>query len=171
MSAPALALVVAAADNDVIGRGNDLPWKLPADLAHFKRVTMGKPILMGRRTFDSIGRALPGRSNIVMTRDRSFEAAGVRVVHGLADALALAGDIATCDGASEIMVIGGAQIYSAALPLADRLYLTRVHLMPPGDTYLPRIDWSEWIETGREEAVQSDTAPAHTFLYYTRTPG
>ena len=163
-----LGLVVAAADNHVIGRGNALPWHLPDDLAHFRRLTLGKPVLMGRRTHESIGRPLPGRVNIVITRDRAFAADGVRIVHSLDSALALAADIALIDGAAEVLVIGGAQIYAAALPLAQRLYLTRVHLAPPGDTRLPPVDWSAWQERAREEHPADDAQPAHTFLYYTR---
>jgi dihydrofolate reductase len=175
VSALPVALVVAAADNDVIGRGNALPWHLPADLAHFKRLTMGKPILMGRRTFESIGRPLPGRSNIVITRDPAFAAHGVRTVHSLDAALDLAAQIALVDGSDELMVIGGAQIYAAALPRAQRLYLTRVHARPEGDAFLPAIDWSEWREERREEwreeGVNGDAQADCTFLYYTRATG
>jgi thymidylate synthase len=175
VSALPVALVVAAADNDVIGRGNALPWHLPADLAHFKRLTLGKPILMGRRTFESIGRPLPGRSNIVITRDPAFAAHGVRTVHSLDAALDLAAQIALVDGSDELMVIGGAQIYAAALPRAQRLYLTRVHARPEGDAFLPAIDWSEWREERREEwreeGVNGDAQADCTFLYYTRATG
>ena len=127
-----IALVVAAADNDVIGRNNALPWDLPADLAHFRRVTMGKPILMGRKTFESIGRPLPGRSNIVISRDPDFSADGVRVVDSVDAALELAEHIALIDGSDELMVIGGAQIYALTLPRAQRLYVTRaMRICPP----------------------------------------
>lgn len=168
MSALPLTLVVAAADNDVIGRGNALPWHLPADLRHFKLRTMGRPIIMGRRTFVSIGRPLPGRSNIIVTRDPDFAAEGAKVVHSLEEAIALAGDIAFIDGSEEIMVIGGAQIYAQALPLASRLSLTRVHLAPEGDTHLPAIDWAQWHEDSRDARPADDEQPAHTFLEYTR---
>ena len=107
-----LAMIVAAAENDVIGRDNALPWRLPEDLRYFRRVTMGKPVIMGRRTFDSIGRPLPGRCNIVVTTNPAFEAAGVRVAHDLDEALALAGAVAEIDGAEEVMLIGGAQLYA-----------------------------------------------------------
>lgn len=163
-----IALVVAAADNDVIGRNNALPWDLPADLAHFRRVTMGKPILMGRKTFESIGRPLPGRSNIVISRDPGYSADGVRVVDSVDAALELAEHIALIDGSDELMVIGGAEIYALALPRAQRLYVTRVHDSPRGDAYLPAIDWSEWCEVAREDHDPEGGRPGFAFLEYTR---
>ena len=120
----ALAVIVAVADNGVIGRNNSLPWHLPEDLRYFKRVTLGKPVVMGRKTFESIGRPLPGRANIVITRSHEWSVDGVSVVNSLDDALRLAADIAALDGADELMVIGGAEIYTNAIPLAQRLYLT-----------------------------------------------
>jgi dihydrofolate reductase len=168
MSDLPVALIVAAADNDVIGRNNALPWDLPEDLRHFRRVTMGKPILMGRLTFESIGRPLPGRTNIVISRDPAYVAEGVRCVSSLEEALKLARDIAVIDGSDELMVIGGAQIYALALPIARRLYLTRVHTRPQGDAQLPSIDWSEWREVARDEKPAEGAYPAHTFLDYTR---
>ena len=163
-----IAAIVAAADNDVIGRDNALPWNLPADLAHFKRVTMGKPILMGRRTYESIGRPLPGRTNIVITRDPNFSAAGVKIVHSVDEALELAEDIALIDGSEELMVIGGAEIYALALPKVVRLYLTRVHSSPQGDAYLPRLDWSDWDIVEREHLEAAGDHPGCTFLTYAR---
>ena len=145
-----LAVIVAAAENGVIGRNNALPWHLSEDLQHFKRVTMGKPIVMGRKTFESIGRPLPGRTNIVITRREDYQAGGVRVVAGLDDALRLAEDVALIDGVEELVVIGGAEIYAAALPRAQRLYLTEVHADVAGDAVLPAVDWSEWREISRE---------------------
>jgi dihydrofolate reductase len=168
MSAPRLALVVAAADNDVIGRNNALPWDLPADLQHFKRLTMGKPIIMGRLTFESIGRPLPGRSNIIISRNPDYRVDGAHCVPDLDAAVELATNIAFIDGSEELMVIGGAQIYALALPRASRLYLTRVHLSPDGDARLPAIDWAEWREQGRSERPAEGGRPAHTFLDYTR---
>ena len=135
-----ISLVVAASQNNVIGRDNQLPWHLPEDLEYFKSVTMDKPILMGRRTFDSIGRPLPGRRNIVITRDLEWDAEGVEVVHSVDDALA-AGSLANSD---EIMIIGGAQIYRECLPIADRLYLTRVEAEIDGDAFFPDIDVKQW---------------------------
>ncbi|MEM9313464.1 MAG: dihydrofolate reductase [Pseudomonadota bacterium] len=168
MNAVSLAAIVAAADNDVIGRDDALPWDLPADLAYFRRRTMGKPILMGRRTFESIGRPLPGRSNIVITRNENYEAEGVRVVASLEAALELAEQIALIDGSEEMMVIGGAEIYALAMPRLDVLYLTRVHAEPPGDAWLPEIDWDSWEERERQEHSANGAHPAHTFLTYTR---
>ncbi|MEM1402025.1 MAG: dihydrofolate reductase [Pseudomonadota bacterium] len=163
-----VALIVAVADNQVIGHRNALPWHLPQDLAHFKRQTLGKPILMGRKTFESIGRPLPGRSNIVITRDRDFESEGIRVVHSLEDAIALAEDIALIDGAEELVVIGGAQIYNDALELAQRIYLTRVHVSPVGDAYFPELGEGQWREVMHDFHAQEGDKPAHTFLEYTR---
>ena len=138
-----LALIVAVADNGVIGRNNALPWRLPEDMRLFKRVTMGKPIVMGRKTFESIGKPLPGRTNIVITRNPAFQAEGVKVVPSLAAALELATNIAQRDGAEEAVVIGGAEIYRATLPQANRLYVTEVHTVVEGDAVLPAIDWTQ----------------------------
>ena len=140
---PALSLVVAASDNDVIGRDNALPWHLPADLKHFKAVTMGKPIVMGRKTYESIGRALPGRLNIVISRNRSLEIPGVTVVGSFEEALARAGDV------PEVAVIGGAELFRSALPLASRVYFTRVHGNVDGETKFPALDPSQWREVER----------------------
>lgn len=134
------SLVVAMARNRVIGRDNQLPWRLPADLAYFKQVTMGHPIIMGRRTWESIGRPLPGRQNIVVTRQRDYQAAGCTVVGSLDQAWAAAGD------AGEVCVIGGTSIFAEALPSADRIHLTEVDAEVPGDTYFPPFDRSEWVE-------------------------
>jgi dihydrofolate reductase len=140
---PALSLVVAASENDVIGRDNALPWHLPADLKHFKAVTMGKPIVMGRKTWESIGRPLPGRLNIVISRNRALSIPGVEVVGSFDEALARAGD------APEVAVIGGAELFRAALPLASRIYFTRVHGTVPGETKFPALDPSQWREVDR----------------------
>ncbi len=129
-----ISIIVAASENDVIGRQGDLPWRLSDDLKHFKAITMGKPIIMGRKTWESIGRPLPGRQNIVITRQRDFTAEGCDVVASLDDAIAAAGD------AEEIVVIGGSQVYALALPLAERIYLTRVHADVEGDASFPAVD-------------------------------
>ncbi len=147
-----LTLVVAAAENDVIGKDGDLPWHLPADLAHFKRVTLGRPIVMGRRTWESIGRPLPGRENIVVSRNEGYAADGARVVGSLAAAI----DHARSLGAPELMVIGGAGLYEAAMPVADRILLTRVHARIPGDTVMPPIDDDEWEIAGVSERPADD---------------
>lgn len=141
-SRPRIELVVAAARNGVIGRDNGLPWRLPEDLKRFKALTMGHPILMGRKTFASIGKPLPGRKNIVLTRDASFEPEGVCVVHSWDDALLAA------DGLT-LMVIGGAEIYALALPQADRIHLTEVDADVEGDAHFPSLD-GRWREVARE---------------------
>lgn len=162
---PRLTLVVAATDGGVIGKGGGMPWHLPADLAHFKRITMGHPVVMGRKTFTSIGRPLPGRLNVVVTRDRTFAADGVTVVHSLDDALT------ACAGADEVMVIGGGELYRAALPRASRIHLTRVHAALDGDTYFPALDPAEWHASAREERAADDRhAHALTFLTLDRNP-
>jgi len=139
-----VSLIAALADNGVIGRENRLPWRLSADLQRFKRLTMGKPVVMGRKTWESIGKPLPGRSNIVVTRDAGFGAEGCIVVHGIEQALDAAGD---CD---EVMVMGGANLYRQMLPRADRLYLTQVRADVEGDTRFPPFDTDEWVEVHRE---------------------
>jgi dihydrofolate reductase len=144
MAAPRITIVVAVARNGVIGRDNDLIWRLRSDLRRFKALTMGKPLLMGRKTFASIGRPLPGRHTIVLTRDTGFAVPGVAVAHDWAGAMAAA------DGAEELMVAGGAEIYALALPHAERIHLTEVDLAPEGDTVFPLFDRSLYRETQRE---------------------
>jgi len=164
-----LAVIVAAAENGVIGRNNALPWHLPEDLRYFKRVTMGKPIVMGRKTYEAIGKPLPGRTNIVITRNPAFHAEGVDVVSSLEEALELAGHIALADGAKELVVIGGAEIYQAAIPKADRLYITEVHASVEGDATLPPIDWARWLEVSRERhAAQAPNNHDYSFVCYNR---
>jgi len=167
-----LAVIVAAAENGVIGSANGLPWHLPEDLRYFKRVTLGKPVVMGRRTYESIGRPLPGRANIVVTRDPAFAVAGVTAVKSLDQALALAGEIARAEGAPEVVVIGGAQIYRLALPRADRLYMTEVHARVPGDVLLPPIDWGQWREVSREHHRSAEANSCdYSFVVYERQRG
>ncbi len=164
-----LALIVAMAENGIIGRGNDLPWHLSGDLKHFKSVTMGKPVIMGRKTFDSIGKPLPGRANIVVTRDPSLRAEGVRVVHDFHEALRVAEGIARADGAEEMIVIGGAQIYELALPKADRIYLTKVHQSVDGDVRFPDIDPAAWTERSRQRvAAEESSSPDYSFIILER---
>lgn len=154
-----IALIAAMADNRVIGINNQLPWHLPADLKHFKQLTLGKPVLMGRRTFESIGRPLPGRLNIVVTRDRGFSPPGVVVAPSIEAALGHAED------AAEVMVIGGASFYAQTLPLAQRLYLTLIHGEFTGDAFFPAWDPREWVEVNREDfAPQTDNGPAYSFV-------
>ena len=164
-----IALIAAVADNGVVGRDSQLPWHLPGDLQYFRRNTMGKPIVMGRKTWDSIGRPLPGRTNIVISRQRGLELEGARVVDSMDAALALAEAIAEIDGATELMVIGGAQIYALALPLAQRLYLTEVHAQVTGDVRFPDWDRSEWRESSRDKHVACDSNPYdYSFVVYER---
>src|SRR6202035_5529599 len=141
----ALELVVAVAENDVIGRGNQLPWRLPADLRHFKSLTLGKPVLMGRKTYESIGKALPGRSNIVLSRSQEFSPGDCIVVQTLGDARLAAG------AKSPLMVIGGAEIYRQCLPLASRIHLTLIHAhIEDGDTVFAGWRGAEWDASSRE---------------------
>jgi len=142
-AARSVVLVAAVADNGVIGNAGGIPWSLPEDLKHFKAVTTGHTVVMGRATFESIGRPLPGRRNVVLTRDPGWSAAGVSVVPDLDAALEAAGE-------GEVMVIGGAQIYQLAMPFADRQILTEVHQSPAGDTHYPKFDRAEWIEERRQ---------------------
>ena len=130
-----LSLIWAMAENRVIGRNNSLPWRLPHDMRHFMKTTMGRPVIMGRKTFESMKSPLPGRTNIVLTQNAQWQRDGVQVVATLDEAIALAESQSLIDGVDEVMVIGGAQIYELALPLADRLYLTTVHAEPQGDVF------------------------------------
>lgn len=154
-----LAMIWAMARNRTIGRNNALPWHLSEDLKYFKRVTMGKPIIMGRKTWDSIGRPLPGRTNIVISRDPDFHAEGVKVVNTLEQALAIAESIGIIDGSDEVVVMGGEQIYALALPKADRLYMTEVHADVEGDAYFPEFDRTQWQELARENHAATGPNP------------
>jgi dihydrofolate reductase len=145
-----IVFVVAVAENGVIGAGGAMPWRLKSDLARFKALTVGKPVVMGRKTFVSVGRPLPGRTNIVITRDAGFRADGVVVTHSMGDAKAIATGDALRRFATEIAVIGGAEIYAQWMANADRLELTEVHAAPDGDTRFPPIDLAEWQEVARE---------------------
>jgi len=154
-----ITLVVAVAENGVIGARNQLPWHLPADLKRFKAITMGKPIVMGRKTWESIGRPLPGRRNIVVSRQPGLTIEGVEVVQSLDDAVLIA------KGVEELMVIGGAQLFAQALPLATRIELTRVHAAFDGDTFLPPVDPDAWRESAIEEHAPDEKNPyAYSFV-------
>ena len=144
----AVAIIAAVAANGVIGHGNTIPWHLPSDFAHFKRMTVGKPLIMGRKTFESIGRPLPNRTNIVVTRQEGYQPHGVLVTSSLEAALAQAQEIAQADRANEVMVGGGAEIYAQALPIADRLYITHVGAAPEGDAYFPQVNLDQFKESG-----------------------
>ena len=142
-----VTLLAAVGRNRVIGRDNDLPWRLPEDLAHFKAVTMGHTLVMGRRTFDSIGRPLPGRRTVVVTRQPGWSHDGVEVAHSLPEALRRA----VGDGDTEVFVVGGGQVYAEAMPVATRLLLTEVEQSPEGDTLFPEVDPDLWSETARDQ--------------------
>jgi dihydrofolate reductase len=165
MPTAALELVVAVAENDVIGRGNQLPWHLPADLRHFKSLTIGKPVLMGRKTYESIGKALPGRTNIVLSRSPGFSPSDCVVAQTLDDALIAAG------AEPALMVIGGAEIYRQSLPLAGRIHLTLVHTqIEDGDTLFAGWRGAEWAASSRERHEADDrNAYAYSFLTLERT--
>ena len=165
-----IALVVAMAENRVIGRDGGLPWHIPGDLKLFKKTTMGKPIVMGRKTWESLGRPLPGRPNIVITRDRDYKAEGAHVTHDIDQGLQLASRLAGELQTDEIMIIGGAEIYRQAFPKADRLYLTEVALKPEGDARFPAFDKSEWRESSRSPFPAQGDSPAYTLVVYDRVP-
>jgi dihydrofolate reductase len=159
-----ISLIVAMSTNRVIGRAGELPWRLSADLRRFKRLTMGHAIIMGRRTFESIGRALPGRRSIVVSRQRGFSADGVQVATSPEEALRMVGED------SEVFFIGGAEIYRQALPLAGRLYLTRVNANVPGDTYFPPLDLSNWrLVEASHHAADDKNEFDHSFLVFERS--
>jgi dihydrofolate reductase len=167
-----IVLIAAVGDNGVIGRGNALPWRLKSDLAHFRALTMGKPVVMGRRTFQSIGRPLKGRTNIVVSRDPAFAAPGILIASALAAALQSAHADALRRGADSIAVIGGGDIYAQAMPMADRLEITHVHASPEGDAVFPPIDIRLWRETARREhPAGPDDSSGFAVATYERAPG
>ncbi|NHN77804.1 dihydrofolate reductase [Azotobacter chroococcum] len=163
-----LALIAAVAANGVIGRDNKMPWHLPADLRHFKASTLGKPIVMGRKTWDSLGRPLPGRLNLVVSRQPGLALEGAETFASLEAALSRADAWGRAQGAGEIMLIGGAQLYAQALPLAERLYLTRIDLAPQGDACFPAWDSADWRLASREEHPATAEAPGHAFEVWER---
>ncbi len=157
-----ISMIAAMAHDRVIGLDNQMPWHLPADLAHFKRVTLGKPVLMGRKTFESIGRPLPGRRNLVISRNSDYRADGVEVIDSVEAALALLAD----SDVAELMVIGGGHLYGQLLPRADRLYLTRIDLAVEGDTRFPAFDEGDWSCIERE-LHQPDEKNPHPYCFET----
>ncbi len=164
-----LSIIVAMANNRAIGKDNQLLWHLPEDLRYFKRMTMGKPMVMGRKTFESIGRPLPGRLNIVVTRQQEWQHEGVKVVHSIDEAMQLANAQASIDGIDEVMLIGGAELYTNALPNADKIYLTRVDAEINGDAFFPEINENEWQEISRESFPASENNPYnYAFCVLTR---
>jgi dihydrofolate reductase len=166
----ALVLIVAVAENGVIGRDNGLPWRLKSDMQHFRRVTMGKPVIMGRKTFQSLMQPLKGRTTIVVTRDRTFTAPGAIVAFDLVAALAAARGDALRRGVDAIMVAGGADIYAQTMPLADRLLVTRVHARTEGDAAFPLIDAASWREVEHvAHKAGADDAADFAFVRFERT--
>lgn len=157
---PNLSIIAAMSENGVIGRDNRLPWRMPADLAHFKRLTMGKPILMGRRTWESLPGLLPHRTHVIVTRNADYRVAGAHVVHSIEEALERFGDV------DELMVVGGENLYRQTLPLAARMYLTLVHAHIEGDAHFPAFDVDDWRETLRE-SHGPDERHAHAYSFVT----
>ena len=163
MTSPIITLIAARARNGVIGRNNQMPWKIAGEQAYFKRMTMGSPIVMGRKTWESLGRPLPGRRNIVVTRNPAYKSPGAEIVGSLEDALRLAGD------AEQIFVIGGAQLYAAAMPLADRILLTEIDADFDGDTFMPPLNLDHWHEKSRESHAPTTERPfAYSYVVYER---
>ncbi len=157
-----LSIIVAMAHNRVIGAKNDMPWHLPADLKYFKKTTLGKPIIMGRKTFDSIGRPLPGRQNVVVTRNENWAHEGVDVAPSLDEAITMAGEV------EEIMITGGAQIFDMAIGSVDKLYITEIDLDVEGDTFFPEFPQADWKEISREAHPSEEDRPAYSFVVYDR---
>lgn len=151
-----ITLIYARAANGVIGKDGDLPWKLSADLKHFKALTTGKPMIMGRKTFESLPGLLPGRRHIVLTRHDNFEAEGAEIAHSVKEALSMAGD-------GEVSIIGGAAIYDVFLPLADRIELTQIYADYEGDTFMPELS-NAWVVTAQEDHPADGDSPAYSFL-------
>jgi len=165
-----ISMIVAVAENGVIGKDNDLPWRLSSDLKYFKQVTGGKPVLMGRKTWESLPRRpLPNRPNIVITRDTTYEADGAHVVASVEDAIAKAGALLSTGEGDEAVIMGGAQIYKAGYAFADRLYYTQVHANVEGDTYFDEVDLSEWREVSRDrQAAGEKDSSDYSLIVYDR---
>lgn len=163
-------MIVALAANNVIGRDGGMPWRLPSDMGFFKKTTMGKPIVMGRKQFETVGKPLPGRVNIVVSRQKGYQPEGVIVVSDFAAALDHARNMAAADGQDEVMIIGGGEIYRLGLPVADRLYVTHIDEKPDGDTFFPQIEWSHWQVVDEPEigASARDSAQFSVRIYERR---
>ncbi|SFI01254.1 MULTISPECIES: dihydrofolate reductase [unclassified Bacillus (in: firmicutes)] len=155
-----ISLLVAMDKNRLIGKDNQLPWHLPADLAYFKKVTMGHPIIMGRKTFESIGRPLPGRTNIILTRNQNYEMEGCKVIHSIDDVKKMDEQMN-----EELFVIGGAEIFKEVLPFANRLYITQIEEVFEGDTFFPEINYNEWEEVSATQGVTDEKNP-YTYAYH-----
>ena len=164
-----LSMMGAKATNNVIGRNNKLPWYLPNDLKYFKQVTFGKPVIMGRKTWESLKGPLPGRTNIVITRQPAYQAEGAKVVATVDDAITMAENVAFIEGQEEAVIMGGAEIYALALAQTQRLYLTEVHAEVDGDTFFPEYDKGEWEEIAREDFPAEGPNPYdYSFVVYER---
>lgn len=161
MNHPEIILVLARATNGVIGKDGGMPWHIPADLRHFKQITKGRPMIMGRKTFDSLPGILEGRRHIVLTRDMAWEEEGAEIVHSVDEALKLANGPHVC-------VIGGTEIFKLFLPMADRIELTEIHAQPEGDTLMPAVDKADWQEVARETHAAEGNTPAHDFVTLVR---
>ncbi|MBQ0754499.1 MAG: dihydrofolate reductase [Gammaproteobacteria bacterium] len=167
-----VSLIVAKAANGCIGRDNKLPWYLPNDLKYFKQTTFGKPIIMGRKTWESLKGPLPGRANIVITRQENYQAVGAKVVATLDEAIVLAESIALIDGVEEVVIIGGAEIYTHALPRVTTMYVTEVHAEVQGDAFFPDVDLRQWRESRREDfTAEPPNQYDYSFIAYDRVAG
>ena len=165
-----VCIVVAMAENRVIGQDNDLPWRIPEDLKYFKNVTMGLPLVMGRKTFESIGKPLPGRPHFIVTRNKEWSHEGVSVSSSLEGAIEAAKAQAERDGKDRVMIVGGAEIYLQVLPQVDRLYLTRVHCEIEGDAFFPELNYEEWNEVSRKSGENSgQNGYEYSFFVYEKT--
>lgn len=164
-------MIAGVAENGVIGSDQTIPWRVPSDMAFFKRTTMGRPIIMGRKQYETVGRPLPGRSNIVVTRRKDFQPAGVLVVHSIDEALEKAAKIASADGVDEIMIIGGGELYAQLMSRADRLYITHIDLAPTGDVRFPAIKPEDWAVIDLPEVMPSpnDEASYRVKVYERRS--
>jgi dihydrofolate reductase len=171
LARPEIVIIVAVAENGVIGRDKTIPWNLKADQQRFKALTMGKPMVMGRKTFESLRRPLPGRTNIVVTRDAAYRAPGAIVTNSFENALAIARGDALRRAAAEIAIIGGVDVFARALPMSDRLEITEVHARIEGDTLFPPVDATIWRETGRtRHAAGPDDSADYSYVTYCRQP-
>ncbi|WP_224702964.1 dihydrofolate reductase [Devosia aquimaris] len=169
---PRIAMIVGVAANGVIGSDQTIPWRIPSDMQFFRRTTMGKPVVMGRKQYETVGRPLPGRTNIVITRQPGYQPEGVIVVPSIDEALQRARAVAEADGVDEVMIIGGGEIYAQLMGRADRLYVSHIELAPAGDVRFPSIDPAVWevIETPEVTPSEKDDAPYRVNVYARRTP-
>ncbi|MDB5615725.1 MAG: diacylglycerol kinase [Devosia sp.] len=165
-----IAMIAGVAENGVIGSDQTIPWRVPSDMAFFKRTTMGKPLVMGRKQYETVGKPLPGRTNIVITRQRGYQPEGVLVFHSVDEALEKAREIALADGADEIMIIGGGELYAQLMPRAERLYISHIDLSPAGDVRFPMIKPEEWavVDLPEVEPSPKDEATYRVKVYARR---